>query len=261
LSPLRDYFLLEARHAPRKVPIAMALWGVLAIPGTHALVVRLPTRVIRFMEEAFLVKGMAAVLVANDLVAVYFATFFAGITGLLSTLVAAREEHRLEILLAKPVSPTTLVLARAAPVLVSSAVAGALVAAATALSIRPYLAPDDPVSVGGALGGGLFLVALALVLLAALTPFLVQARDGLHALLVASVVWLAPMIPTAVLIYRPDLFEGRAPLRSTIVLITLVWHDSVFAWLGPLALGGALLWCVALISLAGRVLARRGVGG
>lgn len=256
---LRDYFWLEARHAPRRAAAAMGAFGVVAVVGTHALLERLPARAIRFLEQAFDVRGMAAVLLVNDLLAAYFAAYFVGMTGLLGSIVAAREEHRLELLLAKPLSARALLAARVAPVLSMAGLVGAVVALTTGLAIRPYLTPGDQVTAAGALGGSLVLVALALVLLAALLPLLVRMRDGFHALLVASIVWIAPVMPTAVLIYRPDVYEDHQRLRDTIVLATLVWHDATSAWLGPLALAASPLLCAALVAFAGRVLDRAGV--
>jgi hypothetical protein len=232
---------------------------MLAVPATHWLIERLPERVIRFMEAAFRVRGMAAVLLVNDLLAVYLTAFFAGLAGLLASIVALREESRLEILLAKPITPRLLVAARVWPVLASSGVAGVAVAATTAISIRRHVVAPDMVTATGALGGCLFLVALALVLLAALLPLLVRIRDGFHAFLVGSVVWLVPVLPSAVLIYRPDLFVDRELLRDAVVLASLVWHDAELAWIGPLALACAPLCCAGLVVVAGRGLARTGV--
>jgi hypothetical protein len=259
---LRDYFILEARHTLRQAPLAMAIGCVLAILGTHEMLVRFPGNVLRFLERAFAVEGIAAVLLVNDLVAAYFATFFVGITGLLERIVASREEHRLEILLAKPIPPRTFLAARVGPILASAATVGVLVSFTTALAIRPYLAAqDDMVTTAGAFGGSLFLVALALVLLAALVPLLVTLNDSFHGLLVASVVWVTPVIPAAFFIYRPDLFEHHELVRSTLVLATLVWHAETSAWLGPIALALAPLACGALVMLGGRLLERTDVGG
>jgi hypothetical protein len=258
-ASLRHFFVVEARHTPWRAPLAMAVWGVLAVPGTHALIERLPPRAIRFMELAFRVEGMAAVLLVNDLVAVYMAVFFAGMTGLLSTVVAARETSRLEILLAKPVVARTLLAARVWPVLGTAAAAGLVVAATTAVTIQPYIVPGDQVSVAGAFGGSVFLIAFAVVLLAALVPAFVRMRDGFYAFLVGSAVWIGPVLPSAVLIYRPDLYEGQELLRSIVVLATLVWNDERSAWMGPLALALAPLCCAALVALAGRILERTGV--
>lgn len=251
---LRDYFLLEARHASLRTPLAMMIWGVLAVFGTHALLLRFPAGAIRFMEQAFQLQGMASVLLINDVMAAYFATFFVGLAGLLRAVVNAREESQLELLLAKPIRPRVLLAARVWPVLAGAVAAGLAITGTTALAIRPFLICGDMVSSIGALGAGLFLVALAVVLLSALLPLLVRMRDSFHALLIAALVWFTPTIPTAVLIYRPDLYEDHPVLRSTIVMATLLWHDATSAWCGPLALALALPLCALLLALAGRIL-------
>jgi hypothetical protein len=256
---LRDYFLLEARHAPVRTPLAMALWGVLAVFGTHLLLVRFPERVIRFLQQAFRLESLAGVLLINDVVAAYFVTFFVGIIGLLAVVVNAREESQLELLLAKPIRPSVFLAARVGPLLAGAAAAGCVVATVTALAIRPYLVPGDQVSAAGGLGAGLFLVALALVLLSALLLPLVRMRDSFHALLLASFAWLAPMIPAATFIYRPDMFDDHPMLRETIVMATLLWHDAQSAWLGPLALAAALPMSVLFVALAGRILEKTDV--
>lgn len=251
---LRDFFLLEARHAPRRAPAGIALAGVLAVLGSHVLLPRMPERAISFMELGMRIDGMAAVLLANDLVAIYFAAFFVGAAGLLETIVAAREEHRLEILLAKPIRASTLLAARTAPVLASSAVVGVVVSLATALALIPHL--DAAVSFAGALGSGLFLTALAVVELAALEIVLVRMRDGFQALLVASLVWMFALFPTATLIYRPDAFDVRPGLAEAIAIPSLIWHDATSAWLGPVALVLAVPLAAVLVAIAAHRLER-----
>jgi len=84
----------------------------------------------------------------------------------------------------------------------------------------------------------------------------VHMRDAFHALLVGSLVWLLPLMPTAVMIYRPDVYEGRAVLRSVITLPSLVWHDAAAAWAGPLVLILVAPLCALFVRIAGRVLER-----
>ncbi|MDI1428459.1 hypothetical protein [Polyangium sorediatum] len=255
-ASLRDYFLLEARHAPRRAPIVAALVGGLGVLGTHALLVRFPARALHFLEQAFDLRGLASVLLINDLMAAYFAPYFVGLAGLLGAIVTAREEGQLEVLLAKPIHARVLLAARVGPILGAAALTGAAIAIATGLSILPHLAPGDMVSAAGALGGGLFLTAFALLLLALLLPLLVRMRDAFHALLVGSLVWLLPLMPTAVMIYRPDVYEGRAALRSAITLPSLVWHDAAAAWIGPLGLILVASLCALFVRIAGHVLER-----
>jgi hypothetical protein len=255
-TSLRDYFLLEARYTPRRAPVAAAIIGAVGVVGTHALLVRFPPRAIHFLEQAFDLRGMAAVLLINDLMAVYFAPFFVGLAGLLGAIVTAREEDQLELLLAKPIKARVLLAARVWPILGAAAASGVAVSIATALALVPHLAPGDMVSIAGAFGGGLFLTAFALLLLALLLPLLVRMRDAFHALLVGSLLWLAPLMPSAVLIYRPDVYEGHEALRSTLVLSTFLWHDATVAWLGPVALALVTPLCMLFVWIAGRVLER-----
>lgn len=253
---LRDYFVLEARHAPRRAPLAVALGGAAAVILSHLILPAMPAQAISFMEQAFRVEGLAAALVLNDLVAVYFAAFFVGAAGLLDAIVATREEHRLEILLTKPIRASTFLTARTLPVLGSSVVVGALVSLVMAIALVPHLDASASVSVAGALGGGLFLSALALVELAALEIVLVRMRDGFHGLLIAALVWMVAMIPVGTLMYRPDLFEGRDALANVICFASLVWHDATSAWLGPIALVAAVPIAALLIRVAAARLER-----
>ncbi|WP_437968196.1 hypothetical protein WMF04_02380 [Sorangium sp. So ce260] len=253
---LRGYFALEARRAPRRTSLVAAIAGVLVVLGTHALLVRVPAQVIRFLEQAFEIEGTAAVLLINDLLAVYFVAYFVALAGLVDATVTAREEDRLELLLAKPIRARVLLAARTAPSLLAGAVAGAAVAVGAALAVAPYIEAGDMISVAGALGGGLFFVALAIALLSALLPLLVRMRDSFHALLVASAVWVAPLMPTAAFMYRPDAFEAREGLRDASVLASLLWNDAASAWLGPVALAIAVPLAILSITAAGVLLER-----
>jgi hypothetical protein len=251
-----DYFLFEARRAPRRAAVATAIGGVLVVLGTHALLVRFPPALFRFMEQAFRIEGLAAILLINDLLAAYFVTFFLGLGGLLDATVTSREEGGLEILLAKPIRGRVLLTARATPVLVAAAVAGSIVAFVVGLTVPRYLAPHDAITPGGALGSSLGIVALGLFLLSVLLPLFVILRDRLYALLLAAMVWIGPVLPTGFFIYRPDLFDAHPGSASSIVLASLLWHDGVAAWLGPLALAASLPFGAIMVMLAGRILER-----
>ena len=247
---LRDYFVLEARHAPRRAPVGVALAGVLGVVLGHLLIPRMPEGAIAFMELGMRIEGMAAVLLANDLVAIYFAAFFVGAAGLLETVGAAREENRLEILLAKPLRASTLLAARTAPVLASSAAVGGVVSVATSIAVLPHLDASATVTIAGSLGAGVFLTALALVELALLEIVLVRMRDGFQALLVASALWFVAMIPAATLIYRPDALDAHPGLADAIAIPSMLWHDATSAWLGPLALVLAVPIAAVLVVIA-----------
>jgi ABC-type Na+ efflux pump permease subunit len=255
-ASLRDYLLLEWRHASRRVALAVAFGGVLTVIFTHIVMPLFPDRAISFMKQGFRLSDMAAVLLLNDLMGVYFPTYFLGLASSLSIVLAAREEHRLEILLAKPIRPSQFVLARALPVLASSLFVGVIISAACAVAIAIHSGLGASVGAAGAFGGGLALTALALVLIAALQIAFVRIRDPFQGLLVAAFLFLMTSMPAAVLLYRPDAYENRELLLNTICMTTLVWHDKTLAWLGPILLIAAIPISVLLVRAAGAVLER-----
>jgi ABC-type Na+ efflux pump permease subunit len=253
---LRDYMLLEWRHAPRRTPLAVAIGGVMTIVFTHVVFPLFPDRAINFMKQGFRLEDMAAVLLLNDLMGVYFPTYFLGLASSLGIVLAAREEHRLEILLAKPVRPSQFVMARALPVLASALAVGVTISAACAVAIAAHAEMGASVGGSGAFGGGLALTALAVVLVAALQIPFARIRDPFLGLLIASFLFLVTSMPAAVLLYRPDVFEGHDTLLHTIVMTTLVWHDETLAWLGPVLLIVAIPISLLLVRSAGVLLER-----
>lgn len=247
---------LEWRHGSSRPVIVMTLAGLGALAAGHVILSLVPERVITFMRLGFLLDDFGSVLLLNDLLAVYLLTFLVGITGALSVVIVAREEHGLELLLAKPVSAMDLVTARSVPVLARMLGTGVGISLGCGLvtALHPGVG-DDAVTASGALGGGLALTALALVLVALLMIAFVRLREPFHALLLASFVWLLTTMPAAVLLYRPDAFDGRPALRETVVLATLVWNDAALAWLGWVLLLAALPLALGLVRLSGHVLA------
>lgn len=253
---LRDYILLEARHTPLRPPALMALIGVAVVAINHVLLPALPQPVLAFMARGFQLSGMGGVLLLNDFMVQYFAPFFVGLIGLVRILVTAREEHQLELFLVKPMTATDFLVGRTLPILITTLGVGLLIAGAMASASVPYTRGAEPISTAGAFGAGCVLIALVLVQLSALGIAFVGMRDSFHALLVACIVWLAPLMPTATFLYRPDVFEPRPHLTAWIVLPTLIWNDKTTAWIGPLSLLCVLPLCALLVHAAGLRLAR-----
>ncbi len=252
--PLLRYRLLEARHCLGWIPLVCLLTGIVITVLTVALIPRLPPAVNAFMERAFLIQGLGAVILLNAYIGIYLLVFFCGATGLMRALVEPRETRSLEMLLGKPLSRRAFLGARVTPLLFASAAVGVVMSLTLGLAVRPFTGPHASVSVPGALGSGLALTALAVVLLAVLVLPLLRVRDSLQGLFVASVLWLVPVAPTAVLLYRPDLYEGRERLRELIALgPNLVWFDPVMPRVGAAALLVAAGACWGLLALGARV--------
>ncbi len=236
---LTDYRRAEARHAPYRLALYSGLAGVVMIAGCQLLFVRLPAQVVDFLRVAFHLEDLGGVVLFNDYAAVYFCTLFVGMFGLLGVVVGPREERQLELLLSKPVPAADFLAARTWPVLGMTAAVGLVLALACAAATLPY--PHSSVSAAGALGAGLAMTAVVLVQLTALGVLFVRVAESMNAVLLALVVGLVPMMPTATFLYRPDLFVGRETLTAVTVLANLVWYDRALVWLGPALLLVALL--------------------
>lgn len=252
----RDHLAREWRYVPRRPAAIMALVGVGCVLFNHLVLPLFPERAIEFMRRGFRLDDLAGVLALNDLMGVYFPTFFVGLLGSLGVVLTAREEHRLEVLLAKPVPAGAFVASRTLPVLAATAAVGAAISVASALAVALHRGVGTSVGPAGVLGGGLALTALAVVLLAALQLVFVRLHDPFAGMLVACAAWFATSIPTAVLLYRPDAFAGREALVHGVAVPSLLWHDATMAWLGPLLLVATAPLAALLARAAGSVLER-----
>ncbi|MFY0567295.1 hypothetical protein ACN28E_26190 [Archangium lansingense] len=256
-ATLRRYRLIEARHALGGVPLVALLVGIVVVFFTAALIPRLPAGVNAFMERAFLIRGLDAVILVNEYTGIYMLAFFGGVAGLMRALVEPRENRSLEMLLSKPISRRAFLMARVGPVLFSSAVVGVMMSLFTGLAVRPFVGEGSSVSVAGAIGSGLIFTALAVLLLCVLVIPLLLVRDAFQGLLIAFLLWMPPMIPTVVLLYRPDLYEGRERLRDLVALgPNLLWFDASVPLFTAIALAVAFVGSWVALALGTRVFER-----
>lgn len=238
---LARYTRLEARHAVGRTPLVGLVVGVALLALTQVLTPLLPAAAIDFLERAFHIQGLGAVILLNDYLALSTVLFFVGVSQLQRVTIAPREERHLDLLLSKPVSPRRLLAARAGPVLASTLGLGLALSAGCALAVAPYVGSGDG-TVLGALSAGLVVSAATVVQLALVNLVFLVLADGFQALLVAFVAWVLPLMPTSVFLYRPDLFEGRAALTQALVVpANLIWNDAA----GPALAIGAVLAAIA----------------
>jgi hypothetical protein len=250
----RDHMRRELRFTSKRTPLAMLLVGLASVALNHLALPLFPERAIEFMERGFRLEDLSGVIALNDLMAIYFPTFFFGISSSLGAVVLPREEHRLELLLAKPVPAADFVAARTIWTLAWMAAVGLATSSAAALAIAVHFGGGTSANPAGTFGAGLTLAGLAVVLVAAMQIPFVLIRDPFQGLLIASVLWLSTSVPTAVLLYRPDFYEGREALAHSIVMPSLLWHDATIAWLGPLLFTAALPVSLLLVRMAGILL-------
>jgi len=257
LAPLRRYRLIEARHALGWLPVVSLLVGIAIVVFTAMFMPLFPTPVITFMERAFLIRGMGAVILVNEYVGIYLMAFFGGAAGLMRALVEPRENRSLEMLLSKPISRRAFLMARVGPILLTSAGVGGVLSLVLGFVIWPFTGEGSNVSVAGAIGAGLIFTALAVLLLCVLVIPLLLVRDAFQGLLIAFGMWILPMFPTAVLLYRPDVYEGRDRLRDLLVLgPNFLWYDASVPLLTALALAMAFVGSWGALALGTRVFER-----
>jgi hypothetical protein len=249
----RDHMLREWSFTSKKTPLLMLLIGLASVLSNHLVLPLFPARVIEFMERGFRLEDLSGVLALNDLMAVYFPVFFFGVSSSFGAVLLPREEHRLELLLAKPVAAEDFIAARTIWTIAWMVVIGTGISMASAAAVAVNGAGAS-VTPAGTSGGGLALTGIAVLLVAALQIPFVLLRDPFQGLLVASALWLATSIPTAVLLYRPDFYAGREVLANGIVIPSLLWHHSTISWLGPLLLATALPISTLLVRIAGGML-------
>jgi ABC-2 type transport system permease protein len=237
----------------RRLSLWWSIAGIGEIALMHALVPRLPKQAITFLQQGFHLNHIAAVLFCNDIVAVYFAAFFAGLAALSRVIIALREEPQLEPLLARPVTRAEFLAARSYFVLGSAFLAGMIVSIGCVIATKPV--DGNPTSTG-ALGAAAAITAMVLIQLSILNILFVRIRNTLYALLIACFVWLVPMMPSAAFLYRPDLFEGHDRLMASFVMVTFISNDKDWVWLGPTLLVVAVLFSILCIRLGGFLLDR-----
>lgn len=257
MAPLARYRRLEARHALGRAPLVGLVAGVGLLVATQVVLPLVPQTAIHLLEQAFRIRGMGAVVLLNDYLAVSTVLYFVGIAQLLQVIVGPREERQLDLLLTKPIAPATFLAARTTPVLVATGALGVLLSLGCALAMAPYAAAGADGTVLGAFGAGLVVTAVTILQLAVANIVFLRIADGFQALLVAFVLWVVPLLPASAFIYRPDLFEGSATATSALVApANLLWHDGAMPIVAGVALLVAGIAAAALVRLGGWGLGR-----
>ncbi|MES2641978.1 MAG: hypothetical protein V4850_20985 [Myxococcota bacterium] len=257
MATLARYRRLEARHALGRAPLVGLVAGLALLVATQIVMPLVPAPAIGLLEQAFRVRGLGAVVLLNDYLALSTVLFFVGVSQLLQVIVAPREERQLDLLLTKPIAPATFLAARTTPVLISTGVLGAILSVGCALAMLPYEAAGADGTALGAFGAGLVVTAATILQLAAVNVVFLRISDGFAALMVAFIVWVLPLLPASAFIYRPDLFDGSAALTTALVApANLLWHDGAMPIVAAVGLLVAGVASATLVRLGGWTLGR-----
>lgn len=253
MSVLSPYARAELRRAVRPRHLALLALGVAVAVVDAVITPLLPAFALDFLRTSLRLSSLADLILVNDYLGLYFIVFFAGAFELLRVYVGPAESRELDLYLAKPIGRAHFIAARSAPALASTVALGAGLTVANAVTLKLWL---GDVALLPIIAAGVAITAACLALLALLDLVFLRLREVEHAVLLAFVVGVAPLLPTSVLIYRPDVFGAELP--------ALVGFPASLLWGGGMSLGtaiagllGAVLLAVALVLLAGRRLDRR----
>ncbi len=251
---LSPYARAELRLALRARHIGMLVLGVAIAIVDAEITPRLPTFALDFLRTSLRLETMADLILVNDYLGLYMIAVFAGAFELVRVHVGPAEARELDLYLAKPIGRAHFIAARSAPALLASAAVGTGISVANAVTLSLWLGDVALVPI---LAIGLAITAFALALLAVLNLAYLWLREVEHAVLLAFAVAIMPLLPTSLLIYRPDLFEGSEPGLFAAFPASLMWHGGVSLGTALGLLAGALALAAALVAVAARRLDRQ----
>lgn len=232
---------------------AFALGAAIAALNA-ALVPRLPELAQGFLRDSLRLPTSADLILVNDYLAQHFLVLTVGAFDLIRVYVGPLEARELDLLLAKPISRARFLAARGAPALVAALVLSLALSLVHALTLRAAL---GEAALAPILAAGALIAALTVALLGLLNLAFLRLREVEHAVLLAFAAVIAPLLPTSLLIYRPDLFTGPALSPWTAFPASLLWQGGPGLAAGLLALLAAAALAAALLALAARRLDRR----
>jgi hypothetical protein len=253
---LTDYAKREARaafHLHHLVVLAVAL---ISLVVTSFLLPSMPESIYRFFKKVFVVDNWTEVILFNDLMTLFSALFWVGVIDLLRVYVLPKEEGYLELLLSKPLGRTDYLLAKVLPAFGVVAGLGVVLLLFMPLKIALINGTTD-LHLVSVVCAGMVITTLVLTLLALLNLVFLFAHETYYAVLLAFAVYALVIMPIALFMYRPDLFQDRSVLQNLLLFPSnLLWMSDGLPSIAPLlVLAGATL-IVFLFTWSGYCLKR-----
>lgn len=252
-TALAPFLRFEARLALSPRHAAVFALGVAILVVDSLLFPVMPSLVNDFMIRAFHLSSLTDVVLLNDYMAIYMVLYLAGAFGLIRVFIGPAEEGELDLYLTKPVTRTQYILARALPTLGLVAAGGAGLTVTTVAVVAAFQGALDPAPVVAA---GAILTAVVLALLALLNLVYLYLREVDHAILVAFVVGIAPLLPGSVFLYRPDVIADPRVAALIVLPANLLWAPARLPAVAAAVSAAALALGALLVALAARRLTR-----
>jgi ABC-type transport system involved in multi-copper enzyme maturation permease subunit len=249
---ISEYSKQEARTAFRQRHIAVLLGCMAGSVATSYLLPSMPEAVYRFFKKIFAMNNWTEIILINDFTGVFFALFWLGVVDLLRVYVMPSEEGYLGLLLAKPITRSQFLLAKTLPVF--AVIGGIGVALSLFLPLKIALINGSAdLRFAGVVCAGIVTAALAIALLALLNLVFLFAGETYYAVIFAFIIFTLAVLPAALFMYRPDVFQARPGMRNLFVFPgNLLWFSASLPELTPLILLAATLFTATLLAGGGR---------
>jgi ABC-type Na+ efflux pump permease subunit len=248
---ISDYSRREARAAFRLYHLTVLLGCMAGTVVTSFLLPSMPGAIYRFFKKVFAMNNWTEIILINDFMGVFFALFWVGVVDLLRVYVLPKEEGYLDLLLSKPLGRTHYLFARVLPAFGAVAGMGIILSLFLPLKIALINGTDD-LLVTGVICAGVVTTAVALALHALLNLIFLFAGETYHAALLAFVAFTLAVLPAAIFMYRPDVFQDQTALRDLLVFPgNLLWFSESLPKLTPIVLLVASLACGLLLAASG----------
>ncbi|MCB9638424.1 MAG: hypothetical protein H6727_05885 [Myxococcales bacterium] len=258
-TKLHPLFSYEARHAVRGYHL-IALIGTLVVGIFGGLIMPwMPKTVFLFFQRAMHLKNWSEMILTNDLLAIYTIIFWLGVFELLRVYVVPSEERYIDIFLTKPLSRSTYLLARSAPLFLVLLALGLALTLGYGASIWISQGRQD-LTWGTLLASGMMSTVVPLFLLGLINFLFLFLKDTYNAILLSFALWIAPILPTSLFIYRPDAIAAKPWMKDIVVFpLNFIWHPQSGPFYAAILIPVLLIATAGLLWLSGVWLERRDV--
>jgi ABC-type transport system involved in multi-copper enzyme maturation permease subunit len=239
---LTNYAKQEVRAAIRLHHFVVLAVGLIGPVVTSFLLPSMPESIYRFFKKVFVLSNWTEVILMNDLLGLFSALFWVGVIDLLRVYVLPQEEGYIELLFSKPLGRAEYLFAKVLPAFGVVAGLGVIMSLFLPLKIALINGASD-LHLIGVVCACVVTVSLALTLLALLNLVFLFARETYYAVLLAFFIYALVVLPIALFMYRPDVFQDRPVLRNLVVFPgNLLWLNEGLPNITPIiALTGATL--------------------
>ncbi len=232
---------LEFQKQPKRWQGILVSFNLLTAFLVSFILPQMPENIFAFLARFFKMNNQTEMILLNDYLGLYVVVFWVAFFEYLRIFVIPAEEGYLQILLSKPLTKRQYLLNTLIPALSSALGWGLFLMAGTGLGIALINGLND-FKLGNYLAISGICVALGLLMGLLSLFLLLWFKDTYNAILIGFAIWLIPILPSALFMYRPDVFVAKPWLSWLLVFpANLIWLGDQ-SWL-------LALWLIPILGL------------